>query len=248
MLLCVMFVDGVGVYVCEYFLCVFLCDVVCECVFKVVFVYVNGFYGGVFELFVCVFCDCGYVCYVFDFCGYGVSDVVSVDVLMWGVFVDDCVVVVIVFGLYRCAAFGYSCGGYALLMCEVCRFGMFCVIYVFELIFVVFLSDVLMLDVLLGLLLMVSMAYMVKSASRRRARFANAVEALNAYKSKLLMSVWSEDVLDVYVNKGGFVLDDDGGVWLVCLMEIEIGIYRAGDKETTAFGELKSIVCLVVIV
>tara|TARA_B110000003_G_scaffold205596_1_gene204435 strand:- start:4037 stop:4999 length:963 start_codon:yes stop_codon:yes gene_type:complete len=239
--------DGAGVHVREYLPRALSRDVARERAPKVVLAHANGFHGGVFEPLARALCDRGYACYALDFRGHGASDAVSVDALTWGALADDCAAVVTALGLHRCAAFGHSCGGHALLMCEARRPGTFRAIYAFEPIFVVSSSDVPTLDVSPGSPLMASTAYMVKSASRRRARFANAAEALNAYKSKPPMSAWSEDALDAYVNRGGFVPDDDGGVRLACSTETEIGIYRAGDKETTAFGELKSIACPVAI-
>jgi pimeloyl-ACP methyl ester carboxylesterase len=214
----------------------------------VLLAHANGFHGGVFAPMMDAFVAAGYACYALDFRGHGKSGRAVKGEYTWKALTDDCAAVVTALGLHGCHAFGHSCGGHALLMCEARRPGTFRSVYAFEPIFIVSPEALPGMDVSPGSPLMASTAYMVKSASRRRSTFANAAEALKAYKSKLPMSAWNADALDAYVNKGGFVDDPNGaGVTLACTSETEISIYQAGDKETEAFGKLNKVSCPVVI-
>lgn len=212
----------------------------------VLLVHANGFHGGVFEPVCERLCELGWTCYAMDLRGHGASTAPTNGRMEWSALADDVQAVVTSLGLHRCHALGHSCGGHALLTVEARRPGTFASIYAFEPIFVVKQEEVPDLDVSPGSPLMTHTQYLVKSATRRRSRFASTAEALEAYKSKPPMNTWNAEALNAYVNKGGFVSDVDG-VRLACTAETEIAVYNAGDKETTAFGELPKVTCPVAV-
>lgn len=212
----------------------------------VLLAHANGFHGGVFAPLVERLCALGYACYALDFRGHGLNAGGEVGQLSWGRLADDCAAVVTALGLHGCHALGHSCGGHALLMAESRRPGTFASVYAFEPIFVVKPEDVPGLDVSPNSPLMASTEYMVRSASRRRAKFASAREALAAYSSKPPMNTWNAEALEAYVMNGGFIPDGEG-VRLACTSETEVAVYQAGDRETEAFGELKNVLCPVVV-
>jgi len=220
----------------------------------VVLAHANGFHGSVFAPLIAGLCARGYACYALDFRGHGRSTSPVNGRLEWSALGEDCAAVVTALGLHGCHAFGHSCGGHALLMAEARRPGMFRSIYAFEPIFIVPQNALEAYDVSPGSPLMASTEYLVKSATRRRARFASLAEALSTYRSKPPMNALDSRALEAYVNDGGFVSDDDndnkgaqGGVKLACSVDTEVSIYRSGEGAADAFASLPRVACPVVI-
>jgi len=214
----------------------------------VLFAHANGFHGAVFAPALEALRARGYACYALDFRGHGASDLGTNARVEWSALAEDCAAVVRELGLRGCHAFGHSCGGHALLTAESKDPGMFRSIYAFEPIFMVPQSELDGYDASPGSPLMASTEYLVRSATRRRPRFASVAEALATYKSKPPMNALDARALEAYVNDGGFVSDpESGGVTLACSVETEVSIYRAGEGAVDAFGSLGRVTCPVAI-
>ena len=217
---------------------------------RVVLAHANGFHGAVFAPLIAALCARGYACYALDFRGHGRSSSPVNARYEWSALAEDCAAVVTALGLHGCHAFGHSCGGHALLMAEARRPGTFRSIYAFEPIFIVPQNALEAYDASPGSPLMASTEYLVKSATRRRARFSSVAEALTTYKSKPPMNALDDRALEAYVKDGGFVRDADSapdGVKLACSVDTEVSIYRAGEGATDAFAALPRVTCPVII-
>jgi pimeloyl-ACP methyl ester carboxylesterase len=195
----------------------------------------TGFHGAVWEPLADALGD-EHERWAIDFRGHGAARGPAELDLSWDAVADDVLAVVDAIGAPAgLLGVGHSMGGACLLLAEQARPGTFAGLWLFEPI-----------TPPPGALSSAAGGNaLADGASRRRASFPSAADALANFAAKPPLRALRADALHAYVRHG-FVPADDGSVDLACRPEVEAQIYRGGGAHG-AFARLGEVRCPVVV-